>query len=552
MSASSRRSHASSSRSPSSRVAWTSALSAWRVLDRFSRRRRKKPRRSSWTSGSGAPPSGAGSPVMKRSRQSRAIGRATIAQRQSKLAAMAAPDIPGILAARAGEELALAERHLNRQLARVLRTIGFGRSWRGAEGAHLIDASGERYLDMLSGFGVFALGRNHPGVRAALEQALAAGTPNLPAMGASLLPGVLAEQLLERAAARLDAAFLTNSGTESVEAMMKFARAATGRPRILYCDHAFHGLTLGATSINGSEEFRERFGPLLPQCEMVPFGDLDALERELARGDVAALVVEPVQGKGVNLPPPDWLPRAQELCRAHGTLLALDEVQTGLGRTGRFLALEHWGLEPDLVALAKALSGGYVPAGATLASRAVFDAVYDRMDRAPVHGSTFGGNDLAAAAGLATLAALDDEGLVDRARRMGELLLELTRPLVDRYEIVREVRGLGLMWAIELGPPGGAAGRAVWRAVEARQPGLAAQLVAVPLFSRHRILTQVAGHHMNVVKVLPPLVIEEEDVRHFAAALEDVVRSAERLPRAFARFGVAMARGGLSARRAAR
>jgi 4-aminobutyrate aminotransferase-like enzyme len=133
---------------------------------------------------------------------------------------------------------------------------------------------------------------------------------------------------------------------------------------------------------------------------------------------------------------------------------------------------------------------------------------------------------------------------------MGDLLLELTRPLVERYDVVRDVRGLGLMWAIELGPPGGAAGRAVWRAVEARQPGLAAQLVAVPLFARHRILTQVAGHHMNVVKVLPPLVIEEEDVRRFADALEDVVRSAERLPRAFARFGMAMARGGLSARRA--
>ena len=218
---------------------------------------------------------------------------------------MAGLDIRGILDARGGEELDLAERHLNRQLARVLRTIGFDRSWRGAEGAHLIDARGERYLDMLSGFGVFALGRNHPGVRAALEEALAAGTPNLPAMGASLLPGVLAERLLERAPARLDAAFLTNSGTESVEAMLKFARAATGRPRILYCDHAFHGLTLGSTSINGSEEFRERFGPLLPGCEMVPFGDLDALERELARGDVAALVVEPVQGKGVNLPPPN-------------------------------------------------------------------------------------------------------------------------------------------------------------------------------------------------------------------------------------------------------
>jgi ornithine--oxo-acid transaminase len=168
--------------------------------------------------------------------------------------------------------------------------------------------------------------------------------------------------------------------------------------------------------------------------------------------------------------------------------------------------------------------------------------VFDSMERGVRHGSTFGGNDLAAAAGLATLRVIERDGLVARAERLGRLLLELTVPLVDRYEVVRDVRGLGLMWAIELGPPGGRAGRSVWGAVEHRQPGLFAQLLTVPLFHEHRILCQVAGHRMNVVKALPALVVSEEDVRRFAAAVEEVVAAAEHVPSAMARFGWRMAR----------
>jgi ornithine--oxo-acid transaminase len=315
---------------------------------------------------------------------------------------------------------------------------------------------------------------------------------------------------------------------------------------VLYAEHAFHGLTLGSLSLNGNAEFREGFGPLLPGCEPVGFGDLEGLERELARGDVAAFVVEPVQGKGVNIPAADYLPGAQRLCRDAGTLFACDEVQTGIGRTGRFLALEHWELEPDIVCVAKALSGGLVPIGAVLVSRAAFDRVFDGMERAVRHGSTFGGNDLAAAAALATLRVLDREGLVARAEAMGGLLLELTEPLVERFEVVREVRGLGLMWAIEFGPPAGATARRLWRAVEGRQPGLFSQLVTVPLFHDHHILCQVAGHHMNVIKALPALMIEEQEIRRFAAALEETIAAAERYPAALTRFGL---RTGLRAAR---
>lgn len=456
------------------------------------------------------------------------------------------PTVADILAGRAGEEMDLNDRFLNPQMGRILRTLGFDRTWAGGEGAHLIDADGERYLDLFGGYGVFAIGRNHPAAISAVQEVMAARTGNLPQLGVTLLSGVLAEQLLARAPGSVAAMVPANTGTEAVEAAIKIARAATGRPRVVHAEHAFHGLTLGSLSINGNAEFRDGFGPLLEGCEPVPFGDLDALRVQLERGDVAALVLEPVQGKGVNLPPPGYLASAQRLCRDTGTLFVCDEVQTGIGRTGRFLALEHWGLEPDLICVAKALSGGLVPIGAVLVSRAAFDSVFDGMERAVRHGSTFGGNDLAAAAALATLRVIDQQGLVERSEYLGSLLLELTAPLVEEFEVVREVRGLGLMWAIEFGPPAGAIGRRVWDAVERRQPGLFSQLITVPLFHEHRILCQVAGHHMNVIKALPALTVEEEEIRRFAAALRETIAGAERYPVALARFGL---RTGLRAAR---
>jgi ornithine--oxo-acid transaminase len=461
-------------------------------------------------------------------------------------------DIGALLRERAGDAMALNDRFLNPQLGRIVRTLGFDRVWTGGEGAYLIDSEGHRYLDLLCGYGVFAVGRNHPDVVAAVAETLAARTANMPQLGVTVLAGALGEQLIARGPDSVAAMVPANSGTEAVEAAIKIARAATGRPRILYTEHAFHGLTLGALSLNGGAEFREGFGPLLPGTQAVPFGDLDALERELGRGDVAAFVVEPIQGKGVNLPPDGYLRGAQERCHAAGALLVCDEVQTGIGRTGRFLALEHSELRPDIVTVAKALSGGLVPVGAVLVSREVFDRVFAGMERGGVrHGSTFGGNDLACAAALATLGVLDREALVERAERLGGLLLELTRPLVERYEIVQDVRGQGLMWAIELGEPSGGASRAVWRGVERAQPGLFAQLITVPLFHEHRILCQVAGHRMNVIKALPALVIEESEVRRFAAALEAVVARAEHVPSAAARFGWRMARQAARARRPA-
>src|SRR5207245_9303084 len=185
------------------------------------------------------------------------------------------------------------------------------------------------------------------------------------------------------------------------------------------------GLTLGSRAPNANAEVTSRFAPLLPGFERVPFGDLDALDEQLCREDVALFLVEPVQGKGVNLPPPGYLEGAQELCRRYGTLLCVDEVQTGFGRTGKMFALEHWGLEPDLVPVSKSLSGGYVPVGALLMSKRVHELVFDSLEHSVSHGSTFAPNELGMAAGLATLHELDEQALVARSERLGARLLAL-------------------------------------------------------------------------------------------------------------------------------
>jgi ornithine--oxo-acid transaminase len=319
--------------------------------------------------------------------------------------------------------------------------------------------------------------------------------------------------------------FFCNSGAEATDAAIKFSRAATGRSTILYCDHAFHGLSYGAVSLCGDEHFRARFGPFVGDCARIPFDDLEALERALARRDVAAFVVEPIQGKGVNLPRDDYLPAAARLCRAHGTLLVADEIQTGMGRTGRFLAVEHWAVEPDLVLLAKALSGGFVPVGAVACRREVFDRVFDRMDRALVHGSTFAKNDLAMAAGLATLTALEDERLLARAAEFGARLVDGLRQSLAPFDMVKAVRGKGMMIALQLGPPRDLRLKAAYALMDRASKGLFCQLVLIQLLRNHRVLAQVAGHDLPVIKLLPPLVLGEQDLewtlRAFAAVIGD-------------------------------
>jgi ornithine--oxo-acid transaminase len=459
-------------------------------------------------------------------------------------------DIHKLLAERASEKYELYDHHLNSQMVRVLKTIGFDRDYVRGQGAYLFDRNDERYLDLLSGFGVFAVGRNHPAIIGALQQVLIAELPNLVQMDVSLLSGLLAERLLAKIRG-MEKMFFCNSGAEAVEAALKFSRAATGRGRILFCEHAFHGLTYGALSLNGDDHFRGGFGALLPDCTAIPFNDLSALERALAGDNVAAFVVEPIQGKGVNMPDDDYLAEAARLCRRHGTLFVADEIQTGIGRTGKFLAIDHWQVEPDMVLLAKALSGGFVPVGAVAMRKAIYNKVFDRMDRAVVHGSTFAKTDIAMAAGLATLQVLEDENIVENAAKIGAEIQSDLAALIDRYEFVKAVRGKGLMIAIEFGAPKSLSLKAAWALLETANKGLFCQLITIPLLKQHRIISQVAGFGMNVIKLIPPLILAQEDRAWIHRGFEQVIADSHRVPGAVWDLGRTLASHSLKTRSSA-
>src|SRR6516164_2127207 len=425
-------------------------------------------------------------------------------------------DVSEMFVERQAQRSSMHARHLNEQLVRVLKTIGYDVGFQKGQGQYLFDRDGVRYLDLLSGFGVFAIGRNHPALRTALKSVLDSDLPNLVQLDVSTLAGVLAEKLIERVP-YLDKVFFANSCAETVEASIKFARGATGRPGIVYCSHAYHGLSYGALSLTDDPNFRSGFEPLLPGCTAIPFNDLAALEHALSSRQVAAFIVEPIQGKGVNMP--------------------TDEILTGMGRTGRFLAVEHWNVEPDMVLLSKALSGGHVPVGALLTRKSIFDKIFNQMDRAVVHGSTFAKNDLAMAAGIATLEVLESERLIEAAAKRGaELRLALTR-MVPGYELMKEVRGKGLMIGVEFGPPKSLRLKASWNVLETASKGLFCQLITVPLFKDHKILTQVSGHGSHTIKLLPSLTITEEDCNWIERAFDSVIASSHKVPGAIWSLG---------------
>jgi ornithine--oxo-acid transaminase len=339
------------------------------------------------------------------------------------------------------------------------------------------------------------------------------------------LAGELADKLCWRAGGRVKKAFFCSSGSEGVEAAIKFARAHTRRTGLLYAEGAFHGLTCGALSLMGDPFWREHFGPMLPGAEAVPFGNLAELERKLATKQFAAFVVEPLQGEGgVRIPPPTYLESTQALCRRHGTLFVVDEVQTGLYRTGRFLASHHYNLEPDMIVLAKALSGGLIPSAALLMSDQIYESVYGSIGRAIVHTSTYSENALAMRAGLATLEALEREHLADRTLAAGDYLRTRLREALSGYEMVKEVRGMGLLNGIEFQSPRKLGLRVSFEAFGKIHTGMFGQVVVMRLF-RHGFLTQMCGNNFMVLKISPPLVVKEREADEFVRAVGDVVET---------------------------
>ncbi|MCU1339584.1 MAG: aminotransferase [Bryobacterales bacterium] len=414
--------------------------------------------------------------------------------------------------------------HVNPQWVRLLNLLEMNVQYERCSGVELNTTDGRTILDFLSGYCVHNAGHNHPEIIAALKDELDRRGPAMLQSHVPELAGELGARLCSRAGGKLTKTFFCSSGSEGVEAAIKFSRARTGRKGLLYAEGAFHGLTCGALSLMSDGFWKNGFGPLLPDTQAIPFGDTDALERHLSRREFAAFIVEPVQGEaGIRIPDDSYLKNAESICRQTGTLFVIDEVQTGMYRTGKFLASHHFKAEPDMVVMAKALSGGLVPVGALLMTDDVYDAVYNSLKRAIVHTSTFSENALSMRAGLATLDVLESDGLGERATRLGERLRGRLREVLSAYEMVQDVRGIGMFSGIEFTAPRRMSLRIPFEAFRTIHPGMFGQVLVMRLFRDKGILTQICGNNFMVLKVAPPLVVSDEQIEYFVNAINDVV-----------------------------
>jgi ornithine--oxo-acid transaminase len=421
--------------------------------------------------------------------------------------------------------------HVNPRWAALLNLLQMNVQYERCFGAELFTSDGRRILDYLSGYCVHNIGHNHPYVIQELKAELDRCGPAMLQSHVPELAGELARRLCELAGGNLRKVFFGSSGSEGVEAAMKFARAATRRNGLLCARNSFHGLTTGALSLMTDPFWREGFEPLLQHTQAVPFGDLRALERELRTKRFAAFIVEPLQSEaGIDLPPEGYLQAAEELCRRTRTLFVLDEVQTGMFRTGPFLAAHHYGVKPDIVVLAKALSGGLVPVSATLMTDAVYESVYSSLRRAIVHTSTFSENGLSMRAGIATLEVLEKLALGQRATALGEILRLRLREVLSSFEMVKEVRGLGMLSGIEFQSPSKLTLKVPFESFRAIHPAMFGQIVVMRMFREQGILTQICGNNFMVLKVAPPLVITEEEADEFVSGIRAVVNEMHSSP----------------------
>jgi putrescine aminotransferase len=405
--------------------------------------------------------------------------------------------------------IAKYQEYVNPGLASLMKFGGFGDVEVSAQGCMVRTASGAEFLDCLGGYGVFTLGHSHPDVVAAVRRQL----DRMPLSSRTFFQAPLAD-LAERLAAlapgQLQYSFLCNSGTEAVEGALKIARVATGRTRFVSTVGGFHGKSMGSLSATGREVFRKPFDPLVPGFVHVPFDDIDAAEAA-TDDQTAGIVVEPIQGEGgIRCPGPDYLRRLRELCDRSGALLILDEVQTGLARTGAMFACEHWGVVPDIVTLAKALGGGVMPIGAVISTPPIWEKAFG--ENPLLHTSTFGGNPLACSAGLATLEVIERDGLVERARVLGNRMLAGLRQVqAQSPDALADVRGMGLMIGVEF---------KVKDVAELSINGMA----------RRGVIAAYTLNNPYVIRFEPPVVITEDQVdRAIAAFGESVAEAAEML-----------------------
>ncbi|WP_444891131.1 aminotransferase class III-fold pyridoxal phosphate-dependent enzyme [Microbulbifer sp. DLAB2-AA] len=446
--------------------------------------------------------------------------------------------------------------HINPVMADFYQFNHIERVFHHGSGCQLTDMDGTIYLDFVAGYGCLNTGHNHPKVTKAITDYLSSENPTfVQYVSMPYHASLLAERLAELAPGDLSRVFLSNSGTEAVEAAIKMALAATSTGRLIYCDNGYHGKTLGALSITGRTKHRSEFEPLLPECHEIPFGSLTALEEELQKGDVRAFILEPIQGEGgVLLPPKGYLKEVRRLCTKYNVIMILDEVQTGLGRTGKLFCCEWENVVPDILILSKSLSGGTIPIGATISNPRLWDSAYGSMDRCILHTSTFGGGNLAAATALATLNVIVEENLAANAIAMGEKLKSSLEEISSQYPFIKSVRGMGLMLAIEFSQSFKGsinataqelAHRLPWNsretykmlsdnakhhmlaaidAIESNLEDMFSLRFVTKLSQEHNILTFLTANNSRVMRIQPPLVLNSQEALRFISAFDSVCR----------------------------
>lgn len=424
----------------------------------------------------------------------------------------------------------LYKRYMNPSLATMLGLLQFDRRFVKAEGVKVWDEDGMEYLDFLGGYGALNFGHNDPRLNAALERVSTA--PNLLQASLGTLSAALAHNLAAIMPGKLQRTFFCNSGAEAVEGALKLAKAATKRKRIIYCEGAFHGKTMGALSVTGRCKYQAPFEPLVPNCDMVPFGDPAVLQQELQKGESAAVILEPIQGEGgVRIPAAGYLEEVRRLCKQYGSLLIIDEIQTGFGRTGTIFACEHDKVIPDIICTGKSLGGGVMPLAAFTTTEEIWDKAYGGFDRCALHTSTFGGNTRSMAAGITAIQILVEDDLSSQAREQGAYLLQQLEELKERFpSFIKEVRGRGLMIGVEFNQlTQGILNKVTGGKINQIAEEYMAALIAAELTNKYQVITAYTLNNPNVIRLEPPLIISREQLDHLVYALQDIFQKYQSL-----------------------
>lgn len=412
--------------------------------------------------------------------------------------------------------------HVNPALAKMLALLNFDKQYVKAAGCKVWDSEGVEYLDFLGGYGALNLGHNPPAVLEAIRKVET--LPNLLQASMGTMLSVAAYNLSLLSPGDLSHSFFCNSGAEAVEAALKLARIASGKEKIIYCQDSFHGKTLGALSVTGREKYQLPFKPLIPGFEKVPFADLASLEFKFKSQDVAAFILEPIQGEGgIIIPPKGYLKKVRELCTKYNVYLILDEIQTGFARTGALFACQLEDVVPDIMCLAKSLGGGVVPIGAYICKKEIWKKAYDSMDKALLHTSTFGGNTLAATAAIATMTELVNLNLSQEAQEKGDYLLSELKKMATKYELIKEVRGQGLLIGIEFKQKeAGFFNKISKGMLNKLAHEYTGSLIAGILHQEYQIITAYTLNNPNVIRLEPPLIVSYEEIDQLIEALDAI------------------------------